>query len=77
MPSRIIAKKAFQDILRQMRSINRKTETVGSKACFLIEKDSIGGYTVTVPQTGKTILKGMPGSKGYLTTYDAGIFVTD
>ena len=72
--TRLIAKKAFQDILRQMRGINRDTKSSGSDAAFVIEKDSMGGYTVTVPQSGHTVLKGLPGSNGYLCTFDEKLF---
>ena len=72
--TRLIDRKTFQNILTQLRDVNRDGKTFGVDAHFNIEKDSMGGYTVTNFMSGQQVLKGVPGSRGYLTTFDPKLF---
>ena len=74
--TRIIDKKAFQNILTQLRAVNRDGKGHGVESHFNIEKDSMGGYTVTHFMSGHQVLKGIPGSNGYLTTFDPELFAS-
>ena len=67
--TRVIAKKAFQRMLRDLRAVNRDK---GGEV-FAIAKDSQGKYTVTA-RNGDEVLWGIPGSHGYLSWFSPKVF---
>ena len=67
--TRLIDKKAFQKILRDLRAVNKDA---GGEV-FAIAKDSQGKYTVTA-RNGDKVLWGMPGSHGYLSWFSPKVF---
>ena len=67
--TRMIAKKAFQKILRDLRAVNKDA---GGEV-FAIAKSSQGKYTVTA-RNGDEVLWGLPGRNGYLSWFSPKVF---